>query len=283
MDRSAYQAYEELERTHFWRVGKRRLILEWLDRYHERDEAGHVLDIGGCCSLICRALPRYGHVSVVEPEPSMIRLARSLHSEEIEFVEGHLPGALPDGPFTLITLFDVLEHVDDDRGALDAIFERLTVGGTLALTVPAVKLLWSDHDVALHHKRRYQKRELHTLLRAAGFEIVRMSFYTSLLFPLATVIRLVSRLRPKRTERASEYTVRTPRAFVNHLLSYAMTIERFLLRHVDLPVGLSLIAIAQRPADSRMTGHPPIRRERDYPHGPWRVPHGDRGNAPGDR
>ena len=101
----------------------------------------------------------------------------------------------PADSYDMIALLDVLEHVPDDKGSLAAIFTRLKPGGALLLTVPANPWMWSAHDVAHHHHRRYRKGEIAALAKEAGFEIDLLSPFNTMLFPLIAGVRLLNKVR----------------------------------------------------------------------------------------
>jgi SAM-dependent methyltransferase len=92
----------------------------------------------------------------------------------------------------LVLMMDVLEHVDDDRGLLRHYAAKVPPGAHFLVTVPAFRFLWSGHDVFLEHKRRYRLGEIETVLRDAGLEVVRGSYYFGLVFPAAAAVRLAA-------------------------------------------------------------------------------------------
>lgn len=249
MDRTAYDRYWRLEERHFWRVGRRRLLLEVLERHlPARGSSGgrpRILDVGGACALVTRELGRLGDVTMVEPDEATADFARRELGLDVRV--GSLPDRMPvDGPFDVITLLDVIEHIDDDLAALRAVWSLLRPGGTLLITVPAMAWLWSDHDVSVHHRRRYVEADLRPLMAAAGFTVERMSYFTSLLFPLIAAQRLA--LRARGIKAKAEYQVSVPPGPVNSALLGVMDLERRLLRRRDLPIGSSLLAVGRRPA-----------------------------------
>ena len=99
-----------------------------------------------------------------------------------------------DKKFDLICLFDVIEHIENDLGALNAINDMLNSSGYVFITVPAYNFLWSGHDELSHHKRRCSRKELQGLIHAAGFEEVYSTYFLVFLFPVVAVIKLISRL-----------------------------------------------------------------------------------------
>lgn len=232
-----------VERGHFWRNAKRQLVLELIaERFPGRRDL-HLVDIGGAASLIARDLQAFGRVETVEPDAAMVAVARS--AQGIVVHQGALPDGLPElEPAHVITLLDVVEHIEDDVTALRAVGEQLTPDGIVVVTVPALSWLWSDHDVALHHKRRYTKETLAALFERAGYRVERMSYYTSLLLPLLAGQRLASRLKPKKNG-APVYDVQVPALPINTVLGGFMTAERQLLKHVDMPIGSALFAVVR--------------------------------------
>jgi SAM-dependent methyltransferase len=211
MDRSAYDRYWGLDQKHFWRVGRRNFILELIEKHAPPERPDEQLGLD-------------------------VRI-------------GSLPNEIPvDGPFDVITLLDVIEHVEDDLAALETVRRLLRPGGLLVITVPALMLLWSDFDVANHHYRRYEKDTLVSVIRRSGFVLERVSYFVSLLFPLIAMQRLASRLKPSNPK--PEYDVSVPPEPLNRALLGAMTVERALLRKVDMPIGSSLVAICRSPGPS---------------------------------
>jgi SAM-dependent methyltransferase len=241
VDRSAYVQHYRLDQNHFWRISKRKLVLEWMDRYLPPARGRKVLDIGGACSLISQQLARFGEVTVVEPDRESVLLARS--ELGVNAIVGSLPHSVDlPGQFDVITLLDVLEHVDEELESLGTIKRLLNEHGTLVLTVPAYQWLWSEHDLTLHHRRRYSRARLRKSLGVSGFDVARISYYTSLLLPMVVLQRVGSRLRWSSAE--PRYRVRVPNGALNSTLGAVMSLERWLLRHFNLPCGSSLIAIA---------------------------------------
>jgi 2-polyprenyl-3-methyl-5-hydroxy-6-metoxy-1,4-benzoquinol methylase len=143
-------------------------------------------------------------------------------------------------PFDLICLFDVLEHIDDDRSALAALASLLKPGGSLLISVPAYQWLWGPHDESLHHKRRYRQGDLVRLCGETGLEVVRSTYFNSLLLPVAMAARVWDKLRGGKQASGT----RLPATPVNTGLKEVFAFERHLLKRVSLPFGLSILAVA---------------------------------------
>lgn len=242
MERAAYERFFELEQRHFWRIAKRRLVLHSIrSRIPPRAQL-MALDIGSACSLIACEMKEFAEVTVVEPDPGSVHFAKEVL--RLDAREGSLPDRLPvGGPYQVITLLDCLEHVREDERALKRISDLLAPGGLFVCTVPALKALWSSHDVALGHFRRYHKRELVRLLAQAGFYVERATYYTSLLLPILAGLRLIERFR---RPTPAAYEVQVPRQSVNQACGLVMQFEYRLLRFMNLPLGSSLLAICRK-------------------------------------
>jgi SAM-dependent methyltransferase len=147
--------------------------------------------------------------------------------------------------FGAIGAFDVLEHIEEDTQVLSEMYRALKPGGTLVVSVPQHRWLWSPADDYAHHVRRYTGKELRAKVTAAGFLITRDTSFVSFLLPLMVVSRLAGRLMRKPYDPRKEMQV-TP--IVNSVLRRVMTFERWLIRHgVRLPAGGSRLVVARRP------------------------------------
>lgn len=138
--------------------------------------------------------------------------------------------------YSLIGLFDVVEHMKDDRAGIENIKQALVPGGYLVITVPAFQYLWSVHDITHHHYRRYTKTTLKKLLEEKGFEVTFISYWNTLLFIPAAGMRLIGR--------SGESALALPK-FLDALLFALVRAEAFFLRFMPLPFGTGLVAVAR--------------------------------------
>jgi len=226
---AAYEArYAEVEERHPWFVARRRLFSGFVDDSRRL----RILDFGCGTGRLLRDLRARGHASVEGVEPS--ENLRLLGDPELR-----LHAQLPEGGYDRIFMLDVLEHIADDRGTLATMRGHLEPGGRLLLSVPAHPFLWSRHDEQNHHERRYTKKELEEKLRAARFRILRVSYWNMFNFLPLAALRLL-----KIERHASELELGNQ--FVHALLHAVFRVENWLVRRIDLPMGVSLIAIAER-------------------------------------
>ena len=242
MERKVYEQMAELDQRHWWFTARRRILDGLIERVVEPPKDARILELGAGTGHNLAMLSRFGPVEASELDP----IARKLASERLgrEVKEAALPDLpmFPADSYDLIALLDVLEHVPDDRASLAAIMTRLKPGGALLLTVPANPWMWSAHDVAHHHHRRYRKAEIEKLAREAGFEIELLSPFNSLLFPPIAAVRLAGRLTGK-----DDSDDAMPGELVNRTLDTLFGLERSLIGRVPMPFGVSLVAVLRRP------------------------------------
>ena len=245
MEAAAYSSLRNLQDRHWWFVGRRTIIASLIRRLVSLPQRARILEAGCGYGGNLPMLERFGDLDAFEFAEEARTYASARMARPV--AHGELPHAVGfDGErFDLIAMLDVLEHIDDDLGSLVALRNRLDQGGSIVLTVPALPCLWSDHDTAHHHKRRYSRRTLDALLRRAGFEPVRVGYFNTFLFPLALVQRLVSRIAGGRFRGDA-----MPSRSVNAALGGIFALEARLVGRVALPIGLSLFAVA-RPVEAR--------------------------------
>ena len=157
---------------------------------------------------------------------------------------------LRDEGMDMVLALDMFEHLEDPESAASEVFRILQPGGWLVATVPAWPFLASTHDVALGHYRRYRRENFEKLLQGAGFHVERVSYYNFFLFPVVAMVRMMKghtvELGSSDAQPEVESDLREIPGFFNKILEELLAGERHLLRHMNLPVGVSLIARAQR-------------------------------------
>ena len=239
MERAVYDRMAEIDGEHWWFVARRNIITSLLKR-HAPSRPLRILEVGCGTGSNIPMLREFGSVEAIEPDDHARALAAERTGAPIQ--GGLLPDGveLADGAYDLIVLLDVLEHIPDDVGALQALRSKLAPGGKLVLTVPAMPWLWSAHDVAHHHQRRYTSRKLRQALTDAGFKPKHSGHFNSLLFPLIVGARAVGKL----TGRAGGDDAMPSRA-VNAVLKRVFGVEKLWVGRVKVPFGVSLAAVAE--------------------------------------
>lgn len=234
------------EESHWWYAGMRAISFALLDTALPPGSGGHVriLDAGCGTGANLLYLARRGRACGVDLSPEALRFCRE---RGVSVARASLL-ALPfgDASFDLVTAFDVLYHrcVDDEQRATRELARVLRPGGLLLVREPALRALWGAHDEAVHSRHRYTRPELTSLLVAAGLRLERATYANALLLPLAALRRGLDRL----TGRQGSDVQALP-APLNWAFRGALGLEARLLRHVSLPLGVSVIALARRPQE----------------------------------
>jgi SAM-dependent methyltransferase len=193
-DRATKVAYPEgdhatcfaLEDSSFWFRHRNRCIVAAVRRYLPD---GFVLDIGGGNGFVARALIDAGFDTVLlEPGPDGAQNARRVRHIPEVICSSLEDAALGDGTVPAAGMFDVLEHIEDDRGVVGQIHRILKPGGWFYITVPAFNWLWSGADVEALHFRRYSQASIRGAL-ASHFDIVYMTALFERLVPVFFVAR----------------------------------------------------------------------------------------------
>lgn len=243
MERHIYERMRQLQQAHWWFAARREILGSEIERL-TLPRSARILEVGCGPGGNLELLKRFGEVRAVEPDASSRAYAAEQSGVLVE--GGLLPDGLPElgGPFDMVCAFDVIEHVDDDSGAVRALGDRLKPGGYLVTTVPAYGWLWSAHDAQHHHKRRYGRRAYRVLFERAGLKVRRATYFNTLLFPPIAAIRLAR--KAARIEGGDDETMPPPA--LNGLLRRLFASEAAILRASDLPFGVSILLIAERPA-----------------------------------
>jgi SAM-dependent methyltransferase len=244
MDEHLMKTMLDVDEHHWWYRGRRRIIRAELDRL-ELPAGARVLDAGCGSGRTLQELTAYGaEIHGIELEPEAADVARSRGHGEIRIGRlEELPYA--DGWFDLITCLDVIEHTPDDRVALRELRRVSKAGGWLLVTVPAYPALWSLHDEANHHYRRYRRDSLRAAAVDAGWRVRRMTSFNSVLLAPAAAVRLVQRRRARSDYRPE---IALGPGWLNALLERPLRLEaRWLEQGRSLPAGLSLLALLENP------------------------------------
>jgi SAM-dependent methyltransferase len=238
MERIIYDRMAELDARHWWYRARREVLRALIGRRIALTDGARILEIGCGTGHNLSMLGSFGTVDAVELDPAAraiasTRLGRPVVDARLPELEGIMPAS-----YDLVAALDVVEHVEDDCAALQALARCLKPGGRILVTVPAFQWMWSGHDVANHHFRRYTKATLRTVVAKAGLKLEFVGWFNSILFPLAAAARLWSRVTGKE---GSDDAL--PPAPLNALFETLFALERHAVGRVSLPPGVSIAAI----------------------------------------
>jgi SAM-dependent methyltransferase len=239
MERHVYDRMAEIADVHWWYVARRRILADLIRREVRPPARARILEIGCGTGHNLGMLGEFGSVDGLEVDDAAREIAARRLGKPVAAAPLPELKGIRRGTYDLIAALDVIEHIDDDQAALAAIAGRLKPGGKLLITVPAHQWMWSAHDTANHHKRRYSKTTLKALIEGSPLKLDKLGYFNSLLFPLAVAERAASKVRGK-----EDADVKLPPAPLNTALEKIFQAEGFLVGRLPLPPGLSLFAVA---------------------------------------
>lgn len=243
MDTAEFDKMFEVEKTNWWYRGRRRLVSGWLARHHAKFGRLRMLDIATATGMSFENWSRFGDIRGVDISEETIRLCRTRGVDRIVLGDAmRLP--FRDQSFDAIMALDALEHFEDDHLAMEEIRRVARPHALILITVPAFMALWSDHDVAYHHHRRYTRKELGSKLEQHGMRLRKLSYYSMTLLPPVYFMRKFRSRKAKGEQAHSDFFLQLPRP-VESVLGGIMNSEIGLMNAINLPFGVSLFCAAQ--------------------------------------
>ena len=249
MDLTYEAKYHQLEEQHWWFASRRDAVYELIQQLNLSPEAA-ILEIGCSGGPLMQRLRRQGytHLTGIDVSAPAIELAQARGVPNVSVMDGAAL-AFADASFDLVIASDVLEHIEDEGRALREWTRVLRPGGQLLVFVPAHAYLWSAHDVVNHHFRRYSRAGLVAAMQGTGLHVVRSSFWNAALYLPTAALRLGKRLLgadPVAEAATSTGDLHQFSGSLNRLLLSWVRAENFVLRHLGLPIGVSVFALARK-------------------------------------
>ncbi|NUQ02030.1 MAG: class I SAM-dependent methyltransferase, partial [Armatimonadetes bacterium] len=232
-----HQRMHAFEDHYWWFVGRKRIIATLLNSHLPPAAHRRLLDVGCGSGATLQTLLQFGDAYGLDPFASAISLSQARGLNHL--IRGdavRLP--FEAGSFEVVTALDVIEHIADDSAAVHEMVRVLAPEGSLLLAVPAYQFLWSQHDIALSHYRRYTATGLRRLVEGAGLKVVRLTYCITFLLPFAIALRLGERLLPRRADPHCALIELPPS--LNRACLRTLEWEAALLSRISLPAGVSV-------------------------------------------
>jgi ubiquinone/menaquinone biosynthesis C-methylase UbiE len=245
MEMAEYKKMAQMQQVHWWYKARRELVRDLAARIGIAEGVGKdIVDIGCGTGEGAYIFPKAATLTGIDPsEQALCYIPQPAYTTLTQGSAEQLPYA--DSSFDVALLIDVLEHVKDDTRALKEAYRVLRPNGSLLITVPAYEWLWSDHDRAVWHQRRYVRSELTAQLKKAGFQVELASYYMTILLPFIALVRLLGRFFPRR--QGSDFFM-LPRVFNVALYKVCRVEGVVIARGLTAPYGSSIVVIVRRPA-----------------------------------
>lgn len=249
MDKEYEVKYHEQEETNWWFVSRRNIILQQL-KGNKVPSKAKILDIGSAGGILSLYLISKGYENVYSLDYSedAIALCKKRGLKNAFVMDGQRPD-FPEHEFDVIIASDSLEHLFDDKLALNNWFKILKANGIAIIYVPAFMWLWSKHDEINFHYRRYTRKELNNKLTSCGFTIVKSGYWNFLVFIPTAILRLMQKAfkkgNLKKMNSQSDQLLKLPK-WINKILMGLVIFENKLTSKIRLPIGISTFAIAKK-------------------------------------
>jgi len=229
------------EEKHFWFITRKEFILKKISKVISIDKK--IIEIGAGTGNITKYLIKHGYknISVGEMHLDGLKYAKLYGIKDCyQFNLLNIPF---EDEFDTIMMFDVLEHLENDSLALKNIKQALKPKGIIALTVPAHMWLWSKNDTTACHKRRYNKRELKSILLKEGFDTLTINYFFIFITPLLLLRRFINRDTPQNIEKTKEIKINK---YINQALLHISRFENRFNKFIPNFFGGSILVIARK-------------------------------------
>ena len=240
MEHKLYETYRKIEAEHWWFVGRQAILANILRKYFP--PKAKILDIGCNTGVLVGILQKNGYEAFgSDMSQEAIEYGSQRGVKKLYVATGEKQ-PFPDQTFDCVMALDVIEHIDDDGAVIKEMKRLLKPDGKIIIKVTAFMFLWGLQDEAAHHKRRYTKNSLSKIITSEGFSIIRETYFNTFLFIPILISRLIQKIMPPK--RTSDFDLNN--RFINAVLRKIFIAEAFLLRYIDFPFGVSLLAVASK-------------------------------------
>jgi len=246
MEKIEYTIMYDIEQSYWWFLGKQFLVKSILEGGLSCDpEKDRILDIGCGTGTVLKLLEDFGTAYGVELSADAIQFLKKRDLDLV--VRSDVSRSIPfkDNVFSVITCLDVLEHLDDDFALLNEMVRVCRPGGHIVVTVPALNVLWSPHDAALHHKRRYTKKQLLQKVSPLPASVIKTSYYNTILILPILAVRKIKPLFSGKQSVRSDFFIPIP-PWINAFLTFVFLTEIRFLKGLNFPLGVSLLLIMKK-------------------------------------
>lgn len=247
--KEAYELLFKIESRHFWFWGRNKIIKSFIRKALNRINGLKFLEVGCGTGLVLSNLEKMGFVATgVDLHIEGLKLAR--RRTKATLICGELKRINFRAKFDALGLFDVLEHVENQKSFLIECSKLLKPGGFVFLTVPAKMRLWSMVDEISGHKRRYEKEEIIKILSTAGYDVRKVSYFNFFLFFPQLIFRKYQDRKIAKSKDNSllflQEGLTPPPLFLNQFFKLLIFVESKLINLVSFPTGASLIIVARK-------------------------------------
>ncbi len=247
MEQPQYLAMYNMERDHWWFRGRRKILHSCL-KTHSPVKRNNALDIGCGTGFNAALLSNFAKkVAGLDFSDTALELARK-SNPNLTLIKGAFPDYKTGEKYEMITLLDVLEHIDDDARAIKRVEELLAPGGIALITIPAYKFLWTEHDALLHHKRRYTKADVLNLIsKNTCLSVKKVSYFNAFMFFPILFFRFIRKVFRLKEGNSDFFMLPKP---LNNILEKIFSWEAQALQFINFPFGVSIMVLLKKESAS---------------------------------
>jgi len=245
MQQHTYAIMDDVEGSHWWFVGRRKILESFLEpivaKLHEKTANLRILDVGCGTGANIEMLSQYGEAEGVDVSDDALEFCKRKGLKVHKGLAETLPYG--DEAFDLTTALDVVEHLDDDIAGLTEMFRVTKSGGYSLIFVPAFMWLWGVQDDISNHRIRYTKKQIVERLERAGYTVERATYANWTFFTPILAGRTIMKLTGLKPESENNITI----SGLNGVFGKLFGAERFWLKHLNFPLGVSIVVVARKP------------------------------------
>ncbi len=244
MEIQEYERMFRLENYYWWFQGRKSIVINLVRKFLPKNVNPNILDAGCGTGMIFSHLESYGTVVGIDLSKEALKFCHERRLRPL--IHGNLT-KLPfkNESFDLIVALDILEHIEKHENAASEFYRCLKKDGVIIFTVPAHPFIWSEHDIALHHFRRYTMCNFKDLLKTQNWKTLKISYAISFTFPAVVLYRVFSKIFKKEKQAPKTDLIILPK-FFNSILTNLIRIEAFLIKYIKLPFGISIVAALKK-------------------------------------
>ena len=244
MQQHTYAIMDEVEGSHWWFVGRRKILESFLDAIVTRlsipDSRLRILDVGCGTGANIEMLSQYGEAEGVDVSEDALEFCRQKGLKAQRGLAETLP--YEDESFDITTALDVIEHLDDDVAGLKEMFRVTKSGGYSLIFVPAFMWLWGVQDDISNHRIRYTKTQIVDRLKKAGYIVERATYANWTFFTPILAGRTLMKITGLKPESENNVNV----SALNGVFGSLFGAERFWLKNFNFPLGVSIVVLARK-------------------------------------
>ena len=251
MENEEFDIMYKTEQSHWWFRGKQDILRRSLCTLSKKtSEKNKILDIGAGTGVVLKVLQDFGETFGIEHSLHAIKYLKDRGLKQIICADANQSIPFKNDTFTFITCLDVLEHLEKDVELLNEMVRISKPGGYIIVAVPAFKMFWSQHDIALHHKRRYTKKQLLRILKKIDCQIIKVTYYNIILSLPILAVRKFKTIFHRNKPIQSDVFMNFPN-FLNILFGFLYKAEIWCLKFINFPFGVSILFVLKKYSENQ--------------------------------